>query len=147
MFFKRKEKESIELPPMPKDLPKSIEEADVINEEIPEKIPNLGEPIGKPKSLISEIEQYKDLEVPELEEKIELPLKKESFVKIENFRELSDNIALIKDMLNETADRVDKTIDSKNIEDSALESWQASLKDIGKRLVEVDESLFGKVTK
>ncbi len=147
MFFKKKKKE-IELPPMPTGiqfpaLPQAKELPYV--PEVPETLPELGKPAEKPTSLISEIEKYKDLEVPELEEKKALELKKESFVKIEHYSDIIDTINMIKSMLMGTTDSINKIVEIKNLKENQFESWQNSLQSISKKLADMDNTLFEKV--
>lgn len=149
MFFKKKKKEAIVLPMLSGTLPELPEEGQKMElpslpSQIPQDIPKLGESIEK-KSIISEIEKHKDLEVPEMEEKRGLISKKESFVKIDHYQDMIATINVIKGMLSGTTDSISKAIEIKNIRDAELETWQGSLQDIGKRLMQIDKSLFKRV--
>jgi hypothetical protein len=153
MLFFKKKKKTPELPPLPEKLPElpSLPEKKVelpeIPAEAPEKIPEIGEEVKQNtfKSLISEIEKHKELEVPEAEEKKVEIAKKESFVSMSNYGEVLSNINVIRGVLTGTTDSINKALQIKNIRDSEFESWQGSLQDIGKRLMQIDKSLFERV--
>ena len=64
------------------------------------------------------------------------------FVKINEYNDILDIIALINEKVKEARTILDKINDLKNQEDSELNAWRSSLDDIERKLRFIDQTLF-----
>ena len=64
------------------------------------------------------------------------------FVKMDEYNDLLDIIALINKKIKEARDILEKIYDLKNQEDYELESWKNSLNDVERKLKYIDQVLF-----
>lgn len=64
------------------------------------------------------------------------------FVKVEEYNDLLDIIALINEKIRDARNVLGKIYDLKNEEDSELDSWKTSLDDVERKLRYIDQSLF-----
>jgi hypothetical protein len=67
---------------------------------------------------------------------------KNVFVKIEEYNDILDIIALINEKVEEAKIILGKINDLKNQEDSELETWKNSLNDVERKLKYIDQTLF-----
>jgi hypothetical protein len=67
---------------------------------------------------------------------------KNVFVKIEEYNDILDIIALINEKMKEARVVLGKINDLKNQEDSELEVWKNSLDDVDRKLRYIDQTLF-----
>lgn len=67
---------------------------------------------------------------------------KNVFVKIDEYNEILDIIALVNEKVKEARVILGKINDLKNQEDTELDSWKNSLDDVERKLKFVDQSLF-----
>lgn len=64
------------------------------------------------------------------------------FVKIEDYKDIVDLLALIKDRLKQAKFLLDKVKEIKDQEDSEIRTWAKELDDVDIRINEVDRALF-----
>ena len=64
------------------------------------------------------------------------------FVKIDEYSDILDIIALINEKVKEARTILDKINDLKNQEDSELSSWKHALDDVDRKLKYIDQTLF-----
>ena len=64
------------------------------------------------------------------------------FVKMEEYNDLLDIIALINKKITDAREILKKIYDLKNQEDYELESWKNSLDDVERKLKYIDQVLF-----
>ena len=64
------------------------------------------------------------------------------FVKMDEYNDLLDIIALINKKIKEAREILEKIYDLKNQEDYELESWKNSLDDVERKLRYIDQVLF-----
>ena len=69
-------------------------------------------------------------------------MKQNVFVKIEEYKDILDIIALINDKVREARTILGKINDLKNQEDSELVTWKNSLDDVDRKLKYIDQTLF-----
>lgn len=67
---------------------------------------------------------------------------KNVFVRMEEYREILDVIALINEKVKEARTTLGKIEDLKNQEDEEIEAWKASLGDVERKLKFIDKTLF-----
>lgn len=67
---------------------------------------------------------------------------KNVFVKIDEYNDILDIIALINGKVKEARTILGKINDLKNQEDSELETWKNSLDDVERKLKYIDQTLF-----
>lgn len=64
------------------------------------------------------------------------------FVKIDDYKDIVDLLALIKDRLKQAKFLLDKVKEIKDQEDAEIRTWSKELAEIDQRINEVDRSLF-----
>lgn len=64
------------------------------------------------------------------------------FVKIEDYKDIVDLLALIKDRLKQAKFLLDKVKEIKDQEDAEIRTWAKELDDVDIRINEVDRALF-----
>ena len=64
------------------------------------------------------------------------------FVKIDEYNDILDIIALINEKVKEARTILDKINDLKNQEDSELTTWRHALDDVDRKLKYIDQTLF-----
>jgi hypothetical protein len=106
------------------------------------------EPIIKPAERpISPLERMEEAAVKEqkevLEERDELELKRPIFIPIEQFRFIVDEMGLVKNILKENEDTLARVSEFKEDEDKEFNKWESQIKDIQKKLIYADKTLFG----
>lgn len=69
-------------------------------------------------------------------------MEKNVFVKIEDYKEILDVIALVNEKLQEAKTVLGKINDLKNQEDSELEAWKSSLENVERKIAHVNKTLF-----
>ncbi len=67
---------------------------------------------------------------------------KNVFVKIEQYNEILDIVALINEKAGEARAVLGKIEELKNEEDSEIDAWKNSLDDVGRKLKYIDQTLF-----
>jgi hypothetical protein len=67
---------------------------------------------------------------------------KNVFVKIDEYNDILDIIALINEKVKEARTILGKINDLKNQEDSELDTWKNSLDDVERKLKYIDQTLF-----
>lgn len=67
---------------------------------------------------------------------------KNVFIKIEEYNDILDIIALVNEKVKEARIVLGKINDLKNQEDSELEAWKNSLDDVERKLKYIDQTLF-----
>lgn len=134
------EKRELEVPPAPPT-----------KEELPEfpsveEFPKAKKKIEKPE--ITPIERLEEAALEEqqeeLEEREELVVKKPIFIPLENFRDIIDEIGLMNNVLKENEDTLARISEFKEDEDLEFDKWESQIKDIQKKLIYVDKTLFAK---
>lgn len=145
-FFKKKKKEdkfntdNIEVPPAP---PTSSDLPDVPSAESTIK-PIEKEP-RKNSDIVEKEEDYAvRLQREELGEREDLDLKKPIFVEIELYKDMVEEIGIVKNILKENSDTLIRVEEFNKDEDKSLNAWQKTLVDIQRKLIYVDKTLFAK---
>ena len=71
-------------------------------------------------------------------------MRKESnvFVKVSEYNDLLDIVALINEKVKEARNILEKIYDLKNQEDSELDNWKNSLDDVERKLKYIDQVLY-----
>jgi hypothetical protein len=64
------------------------------------------------------------------------------FVKVEEYNDLLDIVALINEKIKDARKILGKIYDLKNEEDSELDVWKSSLDDVERKLKYIDQVLF-----
>lgn len=64
------------------------------------------------------------------------------FVKIDDYKDIVDLIALIKDRLKQAKYLLDKIREIKDQEDAEIRAWSGELSEVDQRINEVDRALF-----
>lgn len=132
-FSKKKEQESVSLPPppMPDD------EMEAPEAPAPEEI----EPISAPEPVKIEV-----IEEDEAPEKPRKALSKEGpvFVSMQDYQAILSGVNSIKSKLGEVDDSFKKLNHIKAGQEKELEDWRKALEDVQRKLTYVDEVLFGK---
>lgn len=64
------------------------------------------------------------------------------YIKIDEYKDVIDVVALIKSKLNEAKKTLERIEALKNEEDAAIESWKQGLDEVEKRIEFIDSSLF-----
>lgn len=64
------------------------------------------------------------------------------FIKIDDYKDVIDVIALIKTKINDAKKTLDRIESLKAEEDSAIDSWKAGIDDVEKKVEYIDSSLF-----
>ena len=64
------------------------------------------------------------------------------FVKIDEYSDILDIIALVNEKVKEARTILDKISDLKNQEDAELTAWKHSLDDVERKMKYIDQSLF-----
>lgn len=78
-----------------------------------------------------------------VEEREDISLKKPIFVPIDLFRNISDEISSTQNIVKENGDTIARIEDFKEDEDKEYNKWEIQIKDIQKKLIYVDKTLFG----
>ncbi|MBD3249477.1 hypothetical protein GF336_05510 [Candidatus Woesearchaeota archaeon] len=132
--------------PSEKDL--EIPPAPPTKEELP-SFPDIPKDISVPSKKevpVPTVENVEDDAVKEqkkeLEEREDLEVKKPIFVGIENYKNMIDEIGLMKNTLKEAEDTIVRVSEFKGDEDKAFDSWQKQIEDIQKKLIYADKTLF-----
>ena len=124
------ERRELEIPPAP---PKK------------EELPTF--PIPK-KRVVSPVEKIEEEAVKsqqeELEEREELKLRKPIFVDLDLYKEMINEITLINSTLKEGKDSLARMDEFREDEDKEFSKWENSIKDIQKKLIYADKTLFAK---
>ena len=128
------ERIEMEIPPAP---PKKEE---LPSFPVPKEIPQKRE--------ISPVEKIEERAVKsqqeELGERDELKLKKPIFVDLDLYKEMINEITLINSNLKEGKDSLSRMDEFSEDEDKEFSKWENSIKDIQKKLIYADKTLFGK---
>lgn len=154
LFRKRKEefefpeKGEIEVPPAPPAIPEepaelptfpSVEEPEV---EVKEKEPEM---VEEAPSSVEEMEKESISGVKEsLEEREGLELTKPLFIEAKLYKGIIDDISVLKNTLKDSADELMKMGDLKDDREKNYSVWHKQIEDIQRKLIYVDNSLFGK---
>jgi hypothetical protein len=149
-FFKKKKeavklpKEELEVPPAPptmEELPSPEEVATI------KAVKEAVEKPAKTKLFPSAVEQMEEKAVEEtkelVEEREELQLRKPIFISLESFKDIIDEVSLASNILKENEDILTRINEFKEDEDKQFNKWESQLKDMQKKLIYVDKSLFG----
>ncbi|MBN1644918.1 hypothetical protein JW851_02680 [Candidatus Woesearchaeota archaeon] len=64
------------------------------------------------------------------------------FVKIEDYKDIVDLLALIKDRLKQAKFLLDKVKEIKDQEDTEISIWSKEIEDVDQRISDVDRALF-----
>jgi len=159
-LFRRKNKEileqGLEVPPPPsaaEELPSTKDVASI--RAVKEAVEKGPVEIPKPKREIVEVSKPKmpsmeQIETraaakqkEELEEREELKLTKPLFIHAEPYRELLEDLGLTKGILKENEEIIERVINFKEDQDKEFKKWELIFKDMQKKLIFIDKSLFG----
>ena len=152
-FFFKKKKDFAELSKEELDL--DIPTAPPTMEELPSPeevatIKSVKEAIEKPAKIRltpSTIELMEEKAVKETKEQVEeregLILRKPIFISLESFKDIIDEVSLTSNILKENEDILTRINEFKEDEDKQFNKWESQLKDMQKKLIYVDKSLFG----
>ena len=64
------------------------------------------------------------------------------FVKMEDYKDILDILGLIKDRLDEAKRTLDDINELKNNEDSEIKMWNSTSDEIGRKIEDIDKTLF-----
>ena len=78
----------------------------------------------------------------ELEERDELKLRKPIFVYLDSYKEIMKEINVTQNTLKEGADSLSRVSDFKEDEDKEFKKWESHIKDIQRKLIYADKTLF-----
>lgn len=131
------EKEKPALKPMPpKSFPKPLKRKILFD--VPEKLPELGEPISAPKSNFPE-------EIEEPSEPVRIPKSKgHVFIKSDKFMLAKKTMTSVKDNMNDIDNIFIKMNEIKSKQDAELDAWHISVETVQRKLVYIDKTLFEK---
>ena len=105
------------------------------------------EAVGKTKPINLSMEQMEETAVKqqkeELEEREGIKLTKPLFIPADSYKELLEDLGLTRGILKENEDIIDRVIDFKEGQDREFNKWESQFKDMQKRLIFVDKTLFG----
>ena len=145
--FKKKRMDVLELPPLPK---KELENISFLPEYIPEDLPPLelkNEPerpkneISMPENEISAEEQSPEvIQVPVKREKSSVPRK---FLKMDKYHFILSEITGLNNNFDSISFEISKVCELKEKRDSRIDELQISLEDVSKKLMFIDNTLFG----
>lgn len=126
----------------------SIPEAPPTSEELPE----LPKERSKDKELFTkdnadlnvkkEEEKALKMQQKELDQRDELKLVKPIFVDVELYRDIVDELGLIKNTMKENEDTIARVAEFKQDEDQEFKKWQNQILDIQRKLIYADKTLF-----
>ncbi|MBD3354675.1 hypothetical protein GF361_01665 [Candidatus Woesearchaeota archaeon] len=150
LFKKKRELETIgnkkievpAAPPSKKDMPEFP---------TPKEIPEFRKEGAKierpqPKKSASSIERIERKAVTsqkkELEERDDLKLKKPIFVYLDSYKEIMKEVNQINNTLKEGDDSLKRVAEFKEDEDEEFSRWESQIKDIQKKLIYADKTLF-----
>ena len=129
-------------PPSKEELPTFPTPDEVPGIKKEEKLPKLSE-MPKGQTHLERTEKYAvEKTEDELAQRDDLRLKKPIFVDLENYRELMKEMTIIGSTLKEGADSLARVADFKEDENKEFKKWEASLKDIQRKLIYADKTLF-----
>lgn len=135
-FLKRKEKEDFKFP--------SKEELDI------PPAPSLAksaEPQFPSVNDEASIERYEDKAVEyereELDKRDSLSMKHPFFVKSGLFRAMVDELGVVRSVLKESEEIINRVEDFKGDEDKEFDKWHSQILDIQRKLIYADKTLFG----
>ena len=111
-------------PPTFKDLPELPEVKNANSPELPD---------------IEDIEEEVN---EELEEREDLELKKPIFLKLDQFKDIMDEMGMIKNILNENDDALVRVFEFNEDQEKEYTNWENQIKDIQKKLIYADKTLF-----
>lgn len=142
--FKKKKFEALDLPPLPKQedkeiMPTMTEEEplmqfpEVPSEDIPDEIPPLElneeqEGVSEPVIETAKQEKY---------------VIKHKFMKISKYQEIMGEIMNLNNNFSNIDYGISRVFELKGSRDSRIDSLQISLEDVSKKLILVDDTLFG----
>ena len=78
----------------------------------------------------------------ELDERDELTLRKPIFVYLEQYQEMINEVSIMQNTLKEGDDSLSRISEFKEDEDKEFKKWEAQLKDMQRKLIFVDKTLF-----
>lgn len=139
-FFKKKKKEDLEVPDAPPT-----------SEELPEypasqKKVQAKEIKVEPQAAAS-VEKEEDyavkLQKQELGERDDLELHKPIFVDLQLYKDMVDEVGLVKNIMKENEDTLTRVAEFKQDEDTEFKKWQSEMIDIQRKLIFADKTLFG----
>ena len=144
-FFKQKNKKQAEIPE-DLDVPPAPPKKEELPEfPIPDEVPEFKEESIPVKKEVSPIEKFEKAVVKEQQEELnsrDLTLKKPIFVYLDSYREMINELGLIKTTLKESTDSLARVAQFKEDEDKEFNKWEGLLKDVQKKLIFADKTLF-----
>ena len=143
-IFKSKKRESLDkkeldIPPAPPtsdELPEFPSPSEI--GKMPKKIPKAPAPPNMKKIEAEAVREQEEV----LEEREELSLTRPIFVPLENFRDVMDEVTLVKNILKENEDTLVRVSEFKEDEDKEFNKWENQIRDIQKKLIYADKTLF-----
>lgn len=140
-FFKKKGKEETPKPKRVVEIPPAPPKQELPSFPSTEDIPDF-DMISKTAPVEKEEESAVKAQQEELEEREELELKKPIFVYLDNYKELINELTLIKNTLKESSDSLARVDAFKEDEGKEFRKWENHIKDIQKKLIYVDKTVF-----
>lgn len=83
------------------------------------------------------------LQKEQLAERDDLKLKKPIFVELHLYKDMVDEIGLVKNIMKENEDILTRVAEFKEDEDKEFKKWQNQILDVQRKLIYADKTLFG----
>ena len=151
-FFFKKKKEVPRLSEKELDVPMPPPTAEELPS--PEEVATIKavkEAVEKPvkqRPIVPSVKQMEERAVEEtkeeVEERDELKLTKPIFLSLESFRDIMDEVSLTTNILKENEDILTRINEFKEVQDKQFNKWESQLKDMQKKMIYVEKTLFGK---
>lgn len=163
-FLKKKKpedkaKEDLIVPPAPptaEELPELPSEKEIPDIDLSEAEPK---PVAKPMPVVKPVKTPKQAAGPTtlqqfeaqaskdtqsvLDEREDLHVHKPIFVSITSYKDMVDEIGLVNNILKEGEDTLTRVGEFKEDQDKEYHKWEGQIKDIQKKLIYADKTLFG----
>lgn len=148
--FKSKKIETLQLPPLPSKFDNDVSSLPELPEEIPEEIPPLEE-LNANKALVQQTSPDVGAEFPEIPAMPENVVKKErfaipskdKFIMMDRYKELLTQLVSTNEEFHSIDSEFSRVIKLKEEKDSKIDALQNSLEETGKKMMFMENTLFG----
>jgi len=137
-FGKKKDKFEVPRPPSMHDLPSDFE----IRRPKDLEFPSMG--MTEESNIEAFEEPARESVERELGKRDNLSLGEPIFVKLDDYKGINDELSVAKVILNEGEDIFIRIIDFNELQDTEYKKWGSLVADIEKKILYVDNTLFGK---
>jgi len=135
--------DDLELPPLPELEPIGPEETKATNYEIPpleEEFPLPLEPMPKLEEPMKTIEPQEPIDLTK--EKPETKSRGPIFIKVDDYRNILENVNVIRNKINESDYIIEALNDLKTKIDSEFEKWREEFEEMQRKVMYMDKALF-----